>query len=81
MKREKKDNPISIRFPKSLYDKICQEAEEGERTLGEQVLYYLRRAIESEDNTRERFQLFEQSQAHMEEPRAEGREANGTDDT
>ena len=78
-KREKKDNPISIRFPKSIYDKIHEEAEEGERTLGEQVVYYLRRAIKAESGTREEIRLL--LETPTEEPGEEGRELNGTDGT
>ena len=79
MDKEKKDKQVHIRFPESLHKQICDIAEGQERTMGEQVIFYLRRAIEAEDIEREGLRQYKLLDRPPEEAGADGREINGTD--
>jgi len=81
MDKEKKDKQVHIRFSTSLYKQLCDEAERQERTMGEQVIFYVRQAIEVEDTEREQFRQYKLLDKPAEETGEDGQESNGTNGT
>jgi len=53
IEKKKKDETISIRFPRWLFDFISEKAIDEERSKGAQVVYYIKRYIEEHPEEKE----------------------------
>jgi hypothetical protein len=70
---EKDFKTLSIRFPRYLYEKLLFISKSETRSIGQQVIHYLRKAVEAEEIIKVKEKTPETKERASPEKRVDGR--------